>query len=50
MSETNNNEKLIKILTGVIVVLSIIILLSGILYIHNMKTKINELEKNRKRY
>lgn len=45
MSETNNNEKLIKILTGVIVVLSIIILLSGILYIHNMKTKINELEK-----
>ena len=39
-----NNNKTIKILVGVIIGLSTIILFSGILYIFNMKNKIEKLE------
>ena len=42
--QEKNNQTIIKILIGVIIILSTIILLSGVFYILNMKNKITKLE------
>ena len=43
--QEKNNQTTIKILIGVIIILSTIILLSGVFYILNMQKKISKLEK-----
>ena len=42
--QEKNNQTIIKILIGVIIILSTIILLSGVFYILNMQNKITKLE------
>ena len=42
--QEKNNQTIIKILIGVIIILSTIILLSGVFYILNMQKKIIKLE------
>ncbi|WP_369713273.1 OadG family protein [Leptotrichia sp. HSP-342] len=46
--EKDNDNKVIKILIGVVVILSTIILLSGVFYILNMQKKIIKLEEKQK--
>lgn len=44
--QEKNNQNTIKILIGIIIGLSVFILLGGIFYIFNMKSKLTKLEKN----
>lgn len=44
--QEKNNQTTIKILIGIIIGLSVFILLGGIFYIFNMKSKLTKLEKN----
>ncbi|WP_304180517.1 SH3 domain-containing protein [Leptotrichia trevisanii] len=43
--QEKNNQSIIKILIGIIIVLSVFVLLSGIFYIFNMQNKLTKLEK-----
>ena len=43
--QEKNNQSIIKILIGIIIVLSVFILFSGIFYIFNMQNKLTKLEK-----
>jgi len=43
--QEKNNQSIIKILIGIIIVLSVFVLLSGIFYIFNMQNKLIKLEK-----
>ena len=45
MSENNNNSNTIKILIAIIISLSMVIVFSGIFYILNMQSKIEDLEQ-----
>ena len=45
MSENNNNNNTIKILIAIIISLSMVIVFSGIFYILNMQSKIEDLEQ-----
>lgn len=42
--QEKNNQNTIKILIGIIIGLSVFILLGGIFYIFNMKSKLTKLE------
>lgn len=44
--QEKNNQNTIKILIGIIIGLSVFILLGGIFYIFNMKSKLTKLERN----
>ena len=44
--QEKNNQKTLKILIGIIIGLSVFILLGGIFYIFNMKSKLTKLERN----
>ena len=44
--QEKNNQTTVKILIGVIIGLSVFILLGGIFYIFNMKSKLTKLERN----
>jgi hypothetical protein len=46
--EKDNNNKVVKILIGVVIILSTIILFSGVFYILNMQKKITKLEEKQK--
>lgn len=45
--QEKNNQSIIKILIGIIIVLSVFILFSGIFYIFNMQNKLTKLETER---
>ena len=45
--QEKNNQSIIKILIGIIIVLSVFILFSGIFYIFNMQSKLTKLETER---
>lgn len=45
--QEKNNQTIIKILIGIIIVLSVFILFSGIFYIFNMQSKLTKLETER---